>query len=96
MTSVRLTDGAEADFLQIVDELSNVSFDGAHRLVDGIEAAWTQLAEFPALGHRHQSLPDRLRVLAVDRWLIVYEAGPAPVLVIGVVDASRDLRRLYS
>lgn len=81
--------------MEIVDELSDLSPVAAHRFIGGIEGVWRQLGDFPGSGHGHASLSARFRVLAMERWLVIYEAGPAPVEVAAIVDGRRDLRELF-
>ncbi len=88
-----LTPEADADvraiWQYIADDDSEVSAD---RVVARIYAECEKLGEMPSLGHFRDELVDRnYKFWSVWSYLVVYEWGKRPILVISVVHGARDL-----
>ncbi|MBC7580568.1 MAG: type II toxin-antitoxin system RelE/ParE family toxin [Tardiphaga sp.] len=91
---VRLTRLARSDLLAISDYLTQPSEAGADSVLRRIAQRYQQLSLFPNRGTPRSDILAGVRMLVVERWLVLYMVGPDVVVILRIVDGSRDLSRL--
>ncbi len=92
MKLATVTAPAEADLLEIVQGLLEQSVPVASGFIDRFEALQRNLGEFPHIGHRHAHVADeRLRVVNLGRWLVVYRPDLDPPSIARILDGTRDV-----
>ena len=94
MAVVRLSTTAQADFDEIVEQLSVVAGIGvARKYARGLQAAINRLVDFPGLGAPRPELGPETRLVIVDPYLIIYDGGPksAEVLVLRILHGHRNV-----
>lgn len=95
MLAVEYSPLAEADLLELVDRVSDLSIPGAHRLLDEIIDAVDRLRRLPESGHRHAGLSNpEHRVVAVRGWLVIYRVEGRLLKVCRIAWGARDLSRM--
>jgi plasmid stabilization system protein ParE len=97
MAAFVLAAAAEDDLLEIGGYIAQQQgTDLADRVLRELEAAMTQLAGRPELGHRRQDLTvdPSYRFWRVHSYLIVYNANTRPLAIARVIRGSRDVRHL--
>lgn len=74
----------------------------AERLYTAIEAKINLLADYPRIGPRRDDIVGGVRVLTEGPYLVIYEITPDTdegqvdaVTIVRIVDARRNLRRLF-
>jgi toxin ParE1/3/4 len=73
---------------------THVAGDGPERadnVLDRIDRRLQMLATYPLIGRLRTDIAPDMRVLAVERWLILYWVKQDVVVVSRVVDGARDL-----
>ena len=99
MPAVVLSESALTDLLDIHDYyLCEVSDCVAAKIIDGLEAAVNNLAEFPERG----SVPKELLSLGIRQYRqviekpyrIIYEAVADTIIVHAILDGRRDMQSL--
>ncbi|HVT79692.1 MAG TPA: type II toxin-antitoxin system RelE/ParE family toxin [Phycisphaerae bacterium] len=90
-----ITATARLDLLQIWNYFAeNASTQVADALLSDFESAMEQLTEFPGLGHRREELTVRdVRFYLVNRYFIVYRIDRAPINILRVIYASRNVKK---
>jgi plasmid stabilization system protein ParE len=91
---VRLSKIAQADFDEIVDQLSVVAGKGvAKKYARGFQAAINRLVAFPGLGAPRPELGPETRFVTVDPYLVFYDGSPksAEVLVLRILHGHRNV-----
>ena len=91
---VRLTRLARSDLLAISDHLTKQSEADADSVLRQIAQRYQQLSLFPNRGTPRSDILAGVRMLVVERWLVLYMVGPDVVVILRIVDGSRDLSRL--
>lgn len=91
----RLTPEALACVEEICAFIAEDSVDAALRVLDDLERAFDQLAATPEIGHRRQDLTARpVKFWTVFSYLVVYDPASAPLSVVAVLHAARDIKGL--
>jgi plasmid stabilization system protein ParE len=91
---VRLSTIAQADFDEIVEQLSVLAGKGiAKKYARRLQAAINRLVHFPGLGAPRREVGPETRVVIVDPYLIFYDGGPrsAEVLVLRILHGHREI-----
>lgn len=92
-----LTRAAAADLEEIHDFVARDRPMAADRLLEALRTAMLRLADHPELGALRDDLAEEpLRFWPVSSYLIVYRPGTAPLQILRVVHASRDVRALLA
>ena len=68
--------------------------DQADRYNMSLDVAFDRLAEYPESGRERPSLRAGIRVMPVERHLVVYRIEPAGVLIMRIVHQSMDLTEM--
>ena len=91
---IRLTDQADSDLFSIWAHIAGSSLRNADRCVDRIMKATARLADFPKSSPIRVDIAAEARALTVERWLVIYRLTAREIVVVRIVDAARDVRRL--
>lgn len=67
----------------------------ALKIADEIHAKAIEYARHPQIGKRHPCFHDDWRYFVHKRWIVVYREHPDGIEVLRVVDAARDLNKLF-
>ena len=95
MTDFLLSAAAANDLREIWEHIAEDSLDAAERVLDELEAAMTQLADMPGLGHVRRDLAsESLRFWTVYSYLIVCRPDSSPLQVVRVLSGYRDIAAL--
>jgi plasmid stabilization system protein ParE len=82
------------DLELICQYISNDSVDAADAVLDDFERCFSQLADFPGMGHRRSDLTNRnLRFWPVHSYLVIYQQSN-PLRIVRVIHGKRDVRRI--
>lgn len=87
MTPVHLSDRAHADFLALIDWLSNVSVRRANELIVAYEGVLEDLRAFPDLGTLASD--GRTRILRRRGFRYLYTESDGRVILLRIVDPRR-------
>lgn len=85
-----VTATAEADILDIVDWLTELSVTTANRFIDNLEGVFVQLAKFPLSGRARLSPVRNRRVVVRGDYVVTYEFTGHEVVVRRVLRGSRE------
>lgn len=97
MTGFVLSPAAREDVLAIWDYIAERDLAAADRFRDRLWAAFERLAAMPGLGHRRADLTDQpVRFWRVYRYFIIYRGERAPIEIVRVIAADRDIATLLS
>ena len=88
---VRLTRLARSDLLAISDHLTDQGHSNSDAVLRRIAARYQQLSLFPNRGAPRSDLLAGVRMLVVERWLVFYLVRSDAVLVLRIIDGTRDL-----
>lgn len=91
MSRVRYTNLARTDLTDIWVRIALHDQASANRVVDAITERCNQLSDFPKLGPARPEIAPNVRVLIVERWLVLYRMMAADVQIVRIVDGARDL-----
>ena len=95
MKSYVLTPAAIQDLQSICDYLERENPAAARRVLVEVRAAMRKLAKQPGIGHMREDLADRShRFFLVYSYFVVYITGTAPLRVVRVLHAARDVQSL--
>jgi plasmid stabilization system protein ParE len=95
VTSVEITERAEADLLGFVDYLAEANLAVARDFIDAFERAVERLSIFPESGALlHDGGTGNERVALVYPARVIYRFEVGVVRILRVVHGARDLRRL--
>lgn len=91
-----LSAAARLDLLQTWNWLAeNPSLEVADRVLADLEQAMYKLVDTPSLGHRRRDLtPRRVLFYLVHSWYIIYVPKKAPLHVLRVLHASRNVKKV--
>ena len=82
---------ADEDLIEIWLWIARDDPAAADRVLDAIEARWSQLAENPLSGPARDDIQPGLRPLVAGRCLILYWAAPAAVRILRVLHRRRRI-----
>ena len=95
MKPFSLTPRAEQDVSDIWEYIATDSLEAADRVLAALEKAMFTLAAAPGIGHLREELADRRhRFFLVYSYLIIYRFETAPLQVIRVLHAARDVQSI--
>ncbi|WP_372022767.1 type II toxin-antitoxin system RelE/ParE family toxin (plasmid) [Tistrella mobilis] len=89
MPGLEWRETARADFLAIVDYISDHNPDAAQRLKDDIEARVAQLPMHPRL-YRVGPVPGTREMLVRSNYLVIYQETPRAVIVLRVLHGAQQ------
>ncbi|MAM74158.1 type II toxin-antitoxin system RelE/ParE family toxin [uncultured Tistrella sp.] len=89
MPGLEWRETARADFLAIVDYISDHNPDAAQRLKDDIEARVAQLPMHPRL-YRVGRVPGTREMLVRSNYLVIYQETPRAVIVLRVLHGAQQ------
>lgn len=92
--SVRLAPQARRDLFAIWHHIADQSPSAADGAVRRIEQRYQRLSDFPYLGTARPDVLAGVRMLVIERWLVFYLVKPNSVLILRIVDGSRDLSNI--
>lgn len=92
--TVRWSDPAGRDLLEITDSISDRDAASAARFLNEVDAVVRRLELFPHHGRRRPRSARDLRTLAFQRWVLVYEPREDAVVILRLLDGSRDIDRI--
>ena len=97
---------AKAFWAQLAeDELEEIAYyiavndrrpETAAKIVTELKDKAQHYADNPATGQRHPDMPDGWLHFIHKRWIVVYQAHNEGILVLRVIDGSRDFNRLFT
>ena len=92
----RLTPEARFDLFTIWEYIARDNVAAADRVVRRLERAFHLLAAFPKKGHKRADVHTSRPVLfwPAGSYVIVYEPGPRPIVIVRIVHGARDLNAL--
>ena len=81
--------------LELISQyISNDSIDAAAAVLDDLEQAFRQFAEFPRMGHSRTDLTNRnVRFWPVHSYLVIYQPAN-PLRIVRVLHGKRDVRKI--
>jgi toxin ParE1/3/4 len=88
---VSLTSKARRDLFAIWHHIADQSPSAADGVVRRIEQRYRRLSFFLYRGTARPDVLAGVRMLVLERWLVFYLVKPDSVLILRIVDASRDL-----
>jgi toxin ParE1/3/4 len=94
VSKVRFTRRAREDLLDIWLYIAVQSPATADKVYDRIEEGCGRLRDFPQSGRVRPEIAKGARSIVVDRWLLLYRLTKDGVLIVRIVDGSRDLARI--
>ncbi len=94
MRRLLLSTAAENDLIATHAFLADRDPAIADRFVDGVFRRCGQLIDSPHLGRPRPDVRADVRSLLFERWVAFYRSDPDAVLILRIVDSSRDLGRL--
>ena len=86
---------ARIDLAEIWDYIADDNEAEADAFVETIDKKFQALAAQPNMGRKRDELAERLRSLAVGRYVIFYRPIPGGVEIIRVLHGSRDLDAVF-
>ena len=92
---VTRTAEAEEDLIAIWVYVAADDPDAADRLLDRVDKACAQLAEFPDMGTSHDEIRPGLRLFAVRNYLILYRRIDSGIEIVRVIHGARQWRNLF-
>ena len=91
-----LTPQARADLVDIWNYIAEDSLESADRVLEGLYAAFTRLAEMPGMGYHREDLADaRHRFWTVYSYVIAYRDQTRPLEIIAIVHGARQLEAFF-
>ena len=92
--SVTRTAEAEEDLIAIWLYVAADDSDAADRLLDRVDEACAQLAEFPDMGTSYDEIRPGLRLFAVRNYLILYRRIDPGIEIVRVIHGARQWQNL--
>lgn len=90
-----ITEDAHADVDEIWLYIAEDSVRAADKVTDAISNVFSQLADYPNIGHVREDLTDEpYRFISVYDYLIVYDPTKSPVVVLRVLHGRRDVKSI--
>jgi toxin ParE1/3/4 len=86
---------ANYDLEEIVDYLSDQSFESGEQFIKKFSQKCKNLVNFPRLGKPYDNLEAGLRGILLDRYIIFYQVTDEAVTIARVVRGDRDLTTLF-
>lgn len=93
MSTLRFTEGAERDLVDIGNFIARDNPTNAAQFIERLEEHCELLAAHPLMGRVRDALVPGLRSLSFGRYVIFYRALDDGVEIVRVLHAARDLRR---
>ena len=96
MARLEVSDFAESDLADIYNAILITNGEAlAERILQRMGSAIDRLRDFPESGRTYVRLTgESLRVLPVERWIVVYRFDGETALVLRVVDAATELSQV--
>ena len=91
-----ISEEASADLEDITDYFLNVSVESGDRFVKEFDRKCLYLTQFPYIGKIYPDLAPDLRGIRLERYIIFYRVYSERLSIIRIVNASRDMKRLFS
>lgn len=95
MPLVTRTARAERDLISIWQRIAQDNPDATGQMLDRIDTAAGQLAQFPQLGRPRFNLSPTLRSFVVQNYLIFYKPSETGILISRVLHGARDMPPLF-
>jgi toxin ParE1/3/4 len=86
---------ANYDLEEIVDYLSDQSFESGEQFIQKFSRKCRYLVNFPKIGRPYDDLEPGLRGILLDRYIIFYQVTDEAVTIARVVRGDRDLTTLF-
>jgi toxin ParE1/3/4 len=86
---------ANADLEEIVDYLSDQSFESSEQFIRKFDQKCQNLVSFPRIGKPYDALQPGLRGFLLDRYIIFYIVTDEAVTIARIVRGDRDLATLF-
>ncbi|MFY8095182.1 MAG: type II toxin-antitoxin system RelE/ParE family toxin [Niveispirillum sp.] len=96
MPAVEISPEAREDMLDIWCHIASQNPIAADRQILRLEAAVVRCAKFPGLGRPRPELREKIRVLPVDSYLLIYLPMPNGILISRILHAARDIDTEFS
>lgn len=92
---VQFAEAAESDLDEIWNYVADNSIDAADRIVAEVRSTCYRLATNPGIGHTREDLTELpVKFISVFAYLIVYAPDTAPLQIIAILHAARDVAAL--
>jgi toxin ParE1/3/4 len=91
-----ISEEASADLEEITDYFLSVSVEAGDRFVEEFDGKCLYLTQFPYIGKLYAELAPDLRGLRLERYIIFYRVYSDRLSIVRIVNASRDLKGLFS
>lgn len=95
MARVHYTALADQDYHDIWDYIARNNPRAADALLDAIDAAARQCAEYPGIGRRRDEFLPDLRSYPLGKYQLFYTPTPDGIRLLRVLHGARDLRRFF-
>jgi toxin ParE1/3/4 len=93
----RLTDSALGEIQEISEYLAKTyGFSQSERFLKKLNAQFFRIVQFPKMGKPRDEILPGLRMLSVDRYLVLYVVLGDDVEILRVVSGFRDLSKLFT
>jgi toxin ParE1/3/4 len=95
MSQFLITLEASRDLNEIVDYFQERNLDAGDRFVAAFNQKCQYLTQFPNLGKHYPHLQPSLRGISLNQYIIFYQTVPDGIIILRVVNGSRDLLSLF-
>lgn len=91
-----ISDEANLDLDEITSYFLSVSVKAGDKFVESFNQKCFYLTQFPYIGKLYPDLGDNLRGLRLERYIVFYQIFPDRLVIVRILNASRDLKSLFS
>jgi toxin ParE1/3/4 len=91
-----IADDANRDLEDIMDYFFSVNIDAGDQFVNSFNQKCLYLTQFPYIGKLYSDLAPDLRGVRLERYIIFYRGFPDSLIIVRVVNASRNLKAIFS
>ena len=95
MKTVRLSDQAKEDLVEIWEYIAENNLPAADRMVQALVAQYKSLADNPNMGRSRAELRPDLRSFPVGNYLLLYRPLPEGIAAARILHGARDLEALF-
>jgi toxin ParE1/3/4 len=94
-TSVRLSEAAEGDLVEIWQFIAEDSVSKADSLLATLEDRAATLARNAEIGRLRPELADDIRSFPIGNYILFYTFTPEGILIARVLHGARDIDRMF-
>jgi toxin ParE1/3/4 len=91
-----ISEEANRDLDEITDYFLSMSVNAGDKFVKSFTQKCIYLTQFPYIGKLYPELGDGLRGIRLERYIIFYQVFPDSLIIVRILNASRDLKAIFS